>query len=92
VRQTLFAVLILFLLAPRVALPQGEPLGPEFRVNTVTEFQQSSSSVAAAGGDFVVVWHSDADGDYNFGVHGQRYDGAGNPLGTEFLVNTYPPQ
>jgi len=84
-RRISIAALIPLLLIPRLASPQGEPLGPEFRVNPPA----SLSSVASAGGDFVVVWTgSDAN---QSGIRGQRYDSAGNPLGTEFQVNTYTP-
>jgi hypothetical protein len=88
-RRHPFAALIPLLLVPRLASPQGEPLGPEFRVNTLTSLEQSSSSVAAAGADFVVVWHSEAEGDGTLSIRGQRYDGAGNALGAEFRVNSF---
>ena len=82
-RQTRIAVLISLLFVPRLASPQGEPLGPEFRVNTAApNNKQGDSSAASTGSDFVVVW----DGSY--GVVGQRFDSAGTALGTEFRVNT----
>ena len=89
--RTPFALLIPLVLVPHIASAQGSPLGPEFRVNTFTTFQQAYSSVASAGSGFIVVWESlplplDPSG---FGVAGQRYDSSGNPLGAEFMVNTY---
>ena len=87
-RRTSFAALIALLLLPRLASPQGEPLGPEFRVNTYTAGDQAYSSVAARGADFVIVWESQVI-DGSFGISGQRYDSAGNALGTEFRVNSY---
>ena len=69
----------------------GSPLGGEFRVNTYTATIQVDPAVASdATGNFVVVWQS-AGQDYGSGngVFGQRYDSAGLPLGSEFLVNTY---
>lgn len=68
----------------------GAPLGPEFRVNTFTTAAETQPSVAAdAVGNFVVVWHSNAqDGSAN-GVFAQRYSSSGAPLGPEFRVNTY---
>ena len=68
----------------------GNPLGSEFRVNTFTTNDQHHPAVAMdAAGNFVVVWSSmGQDGDVD-GVFAQRYDGAGNPLGVEFQVNTY---
>jgi len=69
----------------------GVALGQEFQVNTHTPFHQWQSSVASdAGGNFVVVWSSDNQDDgSSFGIFGQRYDSAGNALGSEFRVNTY---
>jgi hypothetical protein len=56
--RLLLAVLVL---VPQVALPQGgDPLGPEFRINTYTPEGQYRALVAAApSGDFVVVWTSE---------------------------------
>jgi hypothetical protein len=88
-----FAALIGLLLVPRLAAPQGEPLGPEFQVDTKAPYNKpDSSSIASAGSDFVVVWdgtHADGYGIGGAGVVGLRFDSAGNPLGTEFHVNTY---
>jgi hypothetical protein len=67
----------------------GGRVGGEFRVNTYTTSQQYGAAVAAdPQGNFVVVWHSNQDGD-NFGIFGQRFDAAGTPQGAEFRVNTY---
>jgi hypothetical protein len=68
----------------------GEPLGPEFRVNSFTTNSQNYPAVTSdAFGNFVVVWESDyQDGSYS-GVFGQRYDSHGNPVGGEFQVNTH---
>jgi hypothetical protein len=53
----------------------GAPDGPEFRVNTYTTNNQSSSAVASdPSGNFVVLWHSPQDGS-GTGVYGQRYMG-----------------
>jgi len=68
----------------------GAPLGSEFQVETYTTGFQGFPSVSAdASGDFVVVWHSDGQDGSDLGVFGQRYSSAGNPLGSEFRVNTY---
>ena len=46
--------------ARRYAL-DGSPLGDQFQVNTTTAgYQYHSSLDVQAGGEFVVVWHSDA--------------------------------
>ena len=41
----------------------------------------------ANDGSFVVVWGGEGLGD-TFGVFGRRFDGAGVPLGSDFLINT----
>jgi hypothetical protein len=76
---------------PRAAWPQGgNPLGPEFRVNSYTTNQQRIPSVAAdSAGDFVVVWSSYQQDGSDYGIFGQRYADSGAPLGPEFRVNTY---
>jgi hypothetical protein len=80
----LFALVLL----PRGAGAQGDPIGPEFQVNTYTTGGQFGASVAAdSSGRFVVVWTSQ-DGPIA-GIFGQRYDSGGAPLGPEFRVNTY---
>ena len=77
------------LVTPPVLRAQGEPLGPEFRVNTFTTNGQLRSSIALdAAGNFVIVWTSyTQDGDSG-GIFGQRYASDGFPLGAEFRVNT----
>jgi len=84
---------VVLLLVPSAAWAQGDPIGPEFRVNTyTTSFQalQAKQSVAAdASGNFVVVWASYMQDGSNWGVFGQRYANTGAPLGGEFRVNTY---
>jgi hypothetical protein len=68
----------------------GVPLGPEFRVNTLTTGDQSSASIAAdASGNFVVVWGGTLQDGGGGGVFGQRFDSSGEPVGSEFRVNTY---
>ena len=76
---------------PGVAWPQGNPVGPEFRVNAYTTSNQGLASVAADGaGNFVVVWTSNASQDGStYGIFGQRYAASGAPVGAEFRVNTY---
>lgn len=68
----------------------GVPAGSEFRVNShIAGDQEQSSSAALVGGGFVVAWTShDQDGSGQ-GVYGQLYGADGNPIGQEFLANTY---
>src|SRR5215468_5798074 len=64
----------------------GAPVGGQFQVNSNTAQSQTYPSVATdAAGDFVVVWESPENDD---SIQGQRYDGAGTPLGAQFQVNT----
>ncbi len=67
-----------------------EPLTPEVRVNTYLTGDQRNAGVAMdADGDFLVVWESQGqDQDGSWGIYGQWFDAAGNPIGTEFQVNT----
>jgi hypothetical protein len=65
----------------------GAAVGGEFQVNTFTPGNQFSYGVTIADdGRFVVSWDSLTDGS-GFGVSAQRYDAAGAPLGTDFVVN-----
>jgi len=81
---------VLLALVPGAAWTQGNPVGPEFRVNTYTTGWQRMPAVAVdPSGNFVVVWESrDQDGSI-YGVFGQRYASSGAPLGPEFPVNTF---
>ena len=68
----------------------GDPLGPEFRVNTYTTNHQGGSAVAMdADGDFVVAWESYGQDGSRDGIYAQRYNRAGMPQGPEFQVNTF---
>ncbi|WP_422368596.1 Ig-like domain-containing protein [Pelagibius sp.] len=53
--------------------------------------RQGVPAVAAlAGGDFVVIWHSDHGGgtNHSWGINGQRFSETGERVGPEFDVNT----
>ena len=68
----------------------GVPLGGEFQVHTYTTNAQRNASVAMnAAGDFVVVWQSYSQDGSGYGVYAQRFNASGNPVGSEFQVNTY---
>jgi hypothetical protein len=70
----------------------GTPLGDEFRVNTSTSDAQTFPTVASdAESNFVVTWASGGlyGGNPPSDVFGQRYSTTGEPLGSEFRVNTY---
>jgi hypothetical protein len=68
----------------------GAPVGAEFQVSTHTPADQSAPAVARDSmGGFVVVWESDGQDGSSGGIFAQRLDGAGTPVGIEFVVNTY---
>ncbi len=67
----------------------GNRSGIEFQVNTYTTGNQRLPSVGASPqGDFVVAWSSPGDGD-SAGLFARRFDGEGNPVGNDFVVNSY---
>ncbi|MCR4378843.1 MAG: hypothetical protein NUV50_12215, partial [Rhodospirillales bacterium] len=73
--------------AAQVFDASGNKLGGEILVNATTASSQSGPQISALdGGGFVVVWHSDQNG--NSDVYAQRFDANGAKLGTEFLVNS----
>src|SRR5436190_12135 len=77
-------------LIPSPAWPQGNPVGPEFRVNTFVAGNQGLASVASDGAaNVVVVWTGGSQDGSSYGIFGQRYAGGGAPQGPEFRVNTY---
>jgi len=65
----------------------GQPLGEEFRANSVTPGSQSSAQVAMGpDGGFLIIWQSAMVGDRGTGTYGQRYDAAGARIGGEFRL------
>jgi hypothetical protein len=68
----------------------GNPLGPEFAINTYTPGDQWDPDVAAdAEGNFVVVWQGDGQDGDDQGIFGQRFNSAGTAQAIEFQINTY---
>jgi len=68
----------------------GTPVGSEFQVNTYTTSSQMYPSAAMdSDGDFVITWFSNGQDGSQYGVYAQLYDNNGNPVGSEFLINTY---
>jgi hypothetical protein len=89
-RRARFLPLVGLMFVPAAAWPQGNPVGPEFRVNTYTPGNEFGASLAAdALGNFVVVWQSSNQDGSLTGIFGQRYAASGVPLGPEFRVNSY---
>ena len=68
----------------------GQKIGDETRVNQRVSFNQRDPALAALdNGNFVLVWVSEQQRFENsIDVYARIFDGLGNPLGHEFLVNT----
>jgi len=82
-------MVVLVLLLGSYGSVSAAPVDDEFRVNTYTDSHQSTPAVAMdASGNFVITWHSYGQDSSGYGVYAQRYDRTGNPLGSEFQVNT----
>ncbi|MCH9674709.1 MAG: DUF4347 domain-containing protein, partial [Gammaproteobacteria bacterium] len=68
----------------------GSALGVEFQIHTTTAGAQDAPSVALADdGSFVVVWHSFGLDGSDYAIAGQRFAANGDPVGSEFGVNSY---
>jgi hypothetical protein len=70
----------------------GSTVGGEFKASGITYYFTNGGTAVASdpSGGFVVVWSDFAAGnDSELGVFGQRFDGAGSPLGGIFHANTY---
>ncbi len=70
----------------------GSPIGAEFLVNSYTTSFQIAPAVASdVLGNFVVVWQSygSSGTDTGASIQAQRHDAGGNPLGSQFQVNTF---
>ena len=69
----------------------GDAVGDQIQVNTFTTGSQESPAVAPDGaGGFVVVWNSAGSSGTDtsdYSILGQRFDGTGSPVGSEFQVN-----
>ncbi|GJL93439.1 calcium-binding protein [Hyphococcus sp.] len=68
---------------------------PQFKVNTIDstgngEDQQNPVVVGLSNGNFLVVWQSDAvdSASQDTDIKGQIYDYLGQPVGSEFRLNT----
>jgi hypothetical protein len=66
----------------------GNALSGEILVNTSTTGDQKNPSVAIDdAGNFVVAWETNHLGSGYFNIYAQRFDAAGNKLGSEFRVD-----
>jgi len=78
-----------FLIDLAIILIFASVCSAEFQVNTHTTWDQKDAAVAMDGqGNFIVVWNSyRQDGDSG-GIFGQHFIATGEPLGSEFQINT----
>jgi len=68
----------------------GFPVSGEFRINNYTpHFQMFPSVTGLSDKGFVVVWMTEIQDGHNYGIYGRVYNTEGNPLTSEFQVNTY---
>ena len=73
----------------RLVNSAGVPFGLEIQVNEQAAGRQDFSKVGMdLQGNFVVAWTSEGQDGDSEGVYARRFDRRGNPLGSEFRVNT----
>ena len=66
------------------------PVGTEFRINTNTASEQTSSAVASLeDGGFFTAWTTQGQDGSSYGVYAKRYFANGTVLNDDFRVNTY---
>ena len=67
----------------------GGVAGDEFRINSFIGNTQADPVIEGlSDGGFVAIWHSYTQDTSGWGVYGQRYNAAGEPVGSEFQVNS----
>ena len=68
--------------------PNCSPVGDEFQINTIISGNQKEPSVAMdTTGNFIVAWQGPGIDEEDIFI--QQFDPNGQPIGDEFLVNTY---
>lgn len=68
----------------------GAAVGPVLRYNQFTDGGQQQADIAVgADGNAVAVWYTDKPTG-SIGVRARRLDGAGNPIGSDIVVNSGP--
>ncbi|MCC6129447.1 MAG: immunoglobulin domain-containing protein [Acidobacteria bacterium] len=63
----------------------GNPLGPQTHVSTVSTPQDAPTVAADAAGNFVIAWGAPDAGSGS--IFAQRFDSSGTPVGAEIRVN-----
>jgi hypothetical protein len=68
----------------------AEPIGPAFQVNNYSISYQFAPAIASNNSTgFVVVWSNFEQDGYFEGIFGRRFSAAGDPIGSDFQINTY---
>lgn len=68
----------------------GKPVGEEFQINAYARGRQQDARIAMEdGGNFVVTWTGSRRERGGSGIWARCFNSRGNPLGEDFLVNTY---
>jgi VCBS repeat-containing protein len=79
--------------APVISVAPSTPtepqaLGDEIEVEATSYLNEEPAIAALTDGGFVTIWkHVDLSAGTTYSVRGQRYDAAGEPLGSPFQVN-----
>jgi hypothetical protein len=69
----------------------GVKIGGQFLINTHQQYDQYDPSIAMnASGEFVVVWTSEGQDEFNGGIYGQRFFANGQRSGGEFMISVSP--
>lgn len=71
---------------------QGDALSDDIKVNTNSNIllnQVSPTMTTLSNGTFVVTWRDQAIDGNEWGIGGRIFDASGQPIGTDFRVNTY---
>lgn len=84
-RQVAALMAACFLGWPVPVQAQIVKLGPVFQVNSSPSSNAQDPAVNGSQNGFVVAWVSPGSGNF-----GQRYDAAGEPVGTEFAIGDSP--
>ncbi|MBL8451044.1 MAG: hypothetical protein JNM32_14125, partial [Dechloromonas sp.] len=67
----------------------GEAIGPEFRVNSLTGGAQDWPQITGlTTGDYVITWQDVGNDGSGYGVYGQRYNASGVAQGVQFQIHT----
>ena len=78
--------------AGQVFNSDGSKYGAEFFLGGYTSSDQETPRVAGISGDgFIAAWKSKGEDGDNWAAIARRFDAAGDPIGSGFVVNTYTP-